>query len=588
MAKSNDIDVRIKLAIESKEYNAAVRKANAEAKEFKRQQREAFKKAGEGASEGFGKMIAAAKKLAPAVSAGAAAFEVIKRAVQSNNSLFDEYERTIAAAQASFTSFSTSLARVDFSNFIDQMGEVISNAREAASAIQDLDDAKLFGRKAQAEIDFEAEGYYSVLKNKNASRADVDAALAGLADLRTRQENANLDVASANRYANATLFAEILSSQGQSASALDFVRVGADGRYKKIDGTLYDKYFGSLAAFHKMTAIYERFKDDNKSIVNWQKVGYVTDKESGETIGKSDFKLMRAVLEGVTGEKMAQLFGYEMDALANLTAVRRARNQDMRIAARWTDGGSAGGGAPSAKTYAEGSIGWYDGQITSWNEKMLSAADDIGRHIAWAHLEALKDEREMISGIAPGVASYLSGKGVEMQGMSLGLRKTSLDLQPNVYYKPQADANGDLADSSEKAAEGIVMVSDALQQLGIFSGIADEGLRAATSFIGKALGIVGSVLPGPLGKALGGIGGLIGSFDGGGIIGGTSYTGDRLVARVNSGEMILNPAQQRQLFDMANGGGGSDSGVTSAALRGEDLYFALRNYGRRTGKIHLP
>ena len=233
MAKSNDIDVRIKLAIESKEYNAAVRKANAEAKEFKRQQREAFKKAGEGASEGFGKMIAAAKKLAPAVSAGAAAFEVIKRAVQSNNSLFDEYERTIAAAQASFTSFSTSLARVDFSNFIDQMGEVISNAREAASAIQDLDDAKLFGRKAQAEIDFEAEGYYSVLKNKNASRADVDAALAGLADLRTRQENANLDVASANRYANATLFAEILSSQGQSASALDFVRVGADGRYKK-------------------------------------------------------------------------------------------------------------------------------------------------------------------------------------------------------------------------------------------------------------------------------------------------------------------------------------------------------------------
>ena len=33
MAKSNDIDVRIKLAIESKEYNAAVRKANAEAKE---------------------------------------------------------------------------------------------------------------------------------------------------------------------------------------------------------------------------------------------------------------------------------------------------------------------------------------------------------------------------------------------------------------------------------------------------------------------------------------------------------------------------------------------------------------------------
>lgn len=43
-----------------------------------------------------------------------------------------------------------------------------------------------------------------------------------------------------------------------------------------------------------------------------------------------------------------------------------------------------------------------------------------------------------------------------------------------------------------------------------------------------------------------------GSFEGGGVIGGTSYTGDKLTANVNSNEVILNPEQQaNMLFDMA-------------------------------------
>lgn len=44
------------------------------------------------------------------------------------------------------------------------------------------------------------------------------------------------------------------------------------------------------------------------------------------------------------------------------------------------------------------------------------------------------------------------------------------------------------------------------------------------------------------------------SFATGGIVGGTSYKGDRVQANVNSGEMILTYAQQKRLFDIANGG----------------------------------
>ena len=44
-----------------------------------------------------------------------------------------------------------------------------------------------------------------------------------------------------------------------------------------------------------------------------------------------------------------------------------------------------------------------------------------------------------------------------------------------------------------------------------------------------------------------------GSFEGGGVVKGTSYTGDKLTANVNSGEVILNREQQANLlFGMAN------------------------------------
>ena len=54
------------------------------------------------------------------------------------------------------------------------------------------------------------------------------------------------------------------------------------------------------------------------------------------------------------------------------------------------------------------------------------------------------------------------------------------------------------------------------------------------------------------------------AFENGGIVGGNSTTGDKVPARVNSGEMILNKRQQSKLFGMANGAGqGTSSGQPS-------------------------
>lgn len=109
---------------------------------------------------------------------------------------------------------------------------------------------------------------------------------------------------------------------------------------------------------------------------------------------------------------------------------------------------------------------------------------------------------------------------------------------------------------------------------------------------------------------------LMGSFSKGGVVGGSSPTGDRLLARVNSGEMILNKAQQRKLLEMLNGtrraqyaassaavttatgaggaveldtdglrtalrGGAVEVEMKDVRLRGSDLYLSMKRYERK-------
>lgn len=78
-------------------------------------------------------------------------------------------------------------------------------------------------------------------------------------------------------------------------------------------------------------------------------------------------------------------------------------------------------------------------------------------------------------------------------------------------------------------------------------------------------------------------------FETGGIFTGGTLTGDKGLARLNRGEMILNMSQQSKLFDAINSGkfGGGNAGSISIGfdrVRGEDIYLSLKNYIKRTGK----
>ena len=72
-------------------------------------------------------------------------------------------------------------------------------------------------------------------------------------------------------------------------------------------------------------------------------------------------------------------------------------------------------------------------------------------------------------------------------------------------------------------------------------------------------------------------------FANGGIVGGSSFTGDRVTAQVNSGEMILNKAQQARLFKIANGG--ATGGQVEFHISGTELVGVLNNQNRKNNLI---
>ena len=76
-------------------------------------------------------------------------------------------------------------------------------------------------------------------------------------------------------------------------------------------------------------------------------------------------------------------------------------------------------------------------------------------------------------------------------------------------------------------------------------------------------------------------------FADGGIIEGSSYHGDRIVARLNAGEMVLNRKQQANLFRALDNGISSNAGggKVEFEIKGSTLKGVLKNYDNKMNKV---
>ena len=288
-------------------------------------------------------------------------------------------------------------------------------------------------------------------------------------------------------------------------------------------------------------------------------------------------------------------------------------------------GGNAGGGGNTntgntpvvteVKKALEGSIDWYEEKINEKQKELKATADKATARALNAEMEGLQRQLYMLK-VDIGIEEVpkLDVKAFEvnlkaqldegMEAMRQRLSDKPLVINTEVEAKAQdydhisslfnidvsnfesvrtglADING-ISDSTAKgmavAGASCKMLGSALQQLGGDSAAAKAGMVAAA--IGQfvlsfaqamstcktwidwlAFGISGTA-------QLTSIISTISQFATGGIVGGNQTSGDKVLVRVNSGEMILNAAQQARLFAIANGAAVQGVSVNTAGLQG--------------------
>ncbi len=129
-----------------------------------------------------------------------------------------------------------------------------------------------------------------------------------------------------------------------------------------------------------------------------------------------------------------------------------------------------------------------------------------------------------------------------------GLTDIAVNFARSMYNSlTQILAN--LAAEEIKNIIAVQIAQRAAAKANIAASAAEAGAKAAASSAGWALWGAVAIGAGILAAVLA----FADGFATGGIVGGNSFTGDKVLTRVNSGEMILNDAQQARLFAIADG-----------------------------------
>lgn len=236
-------------------------------------------------------------------------------------------------------------------------------------------------------------------------------------------------------------------------------------------------------------------------------------------------------------------------------------------------------------------------------EQLQESFDDMQKYLKEHPLQVQADPKRLEK-LAQKMEDFekIKGLGNVDLGNFEGVRKAMTDIQGIVAPTAKGFAAAgtacqalggamqQLGSDSAAAKAGLVMAAIGQLALSLATAMTDAAKQSWITWL--AFGISGTA-------QLVSMVATISQFATGGIVGGNSKSGDRVLARVNSGEMILNAAQQAQLFAIANGrmqptvntdvlaglmaggAGGVKAGSVVGKIRGRDIVLVTANETRQ-------
>lgn len=219
---------------------------------------------------------------------------------------------------------------------------------------------------------------------------------------------------------------------------------------------------------------------------------------------------------------------------------------------------------------------------SSWSTfgNTLSGVANIASSMSTIMRQLIKDEEDSLSGwndfmnaVSIGISIFQAVAGIIQTVSSLTQTYGAISAA-TAATKVAADAA--TATSTTVAAGTEVAANTAVAASGAAASQAGVPIVGPALAIAAIAAIIAAIVAATSSaKAM--------KFATGGIVPGSSFTGDRVSAQVNSGEMILNRSQQARLFELANGGG--TGGQVEFHISGTELVGVLNNQNRKNRLI---
>lgn len=544
----------------------------------------AKKSSGDFAAEIGGKVAGMVGKFAAGIGIAMGGVEAFNKVMDSTQATGDLMRGTMQSLRTSVVEFFYSVNRGNLSTFLTNLDSMISKAREAYDAMDQLGNTQMsFGvlsARNQAQI---AEAQY-LAKNKFAPTSERIGAFEQWAKAISSEEG-NVSalqrelVNTVTKTVKSRINANIEVTLEDVIEAFETDLLAPNARTDIKDRA--ERGMRNYEVNAKRSDWTQQQKDElaeiqKQNIITYTMLGKFNDEQLQQIAQQIQqyYSLINAVRNlGREYNETANEFNNANKGVAGFNPIRALKGYDVYSGTSEASKNFMGGGGvtagPKKGNGLEASIFVntkfnYD---TPLGEKVLKAMQGDGT-LPIIHQEVVIDEvvdEEPIPG-----TTKEKEKKKDIDKMNESLRATS-------------DIFGSLGSIAGTAGEDFLAAS--IGMMGNISNMILQ-LQALTTAQGVSSA---SKLPFPANLAaiatvvatIASVFASLPKFAKGGIIGGSSYFGDKLLARVNSGEMILNQRQQGRLLSMTSGSNVRVSG--DVRLNGKDIYISLRNYMSSSG-----
>ena len=598
MAAKNDLIVR--LLLDNAQFVGGVRSSS---KEMMRMRASIEK--GTGILDSFtGGLIKGAMKFASWGAAAAAAGKVLTDAFMSSEQFADDYRRMQEQANSAYNTFVTSIESGNWSNFFSNMSNAISSARELYDAFDRLGSIKQNDMPLVAQQQAVVKQLRMQIADNNLSTSErkqlqkqLEVENKKLTNLRKKEAKASMD-AGLKGIEQSLLERGVGKKQAQYLAKKMVSESGGQALYDYAD-----KEIAKLKK--KITTV---ISTNLEGVITTQEVNSMTADE------RRRYNWLQAIKQGESDANRIKGLEAYTQGFNIISDIAMQNMRDNRYMQRNVGGGRTGGAksVAAAKQEAEaGSLNYISETISRLRRERGNTLDTSKQAAIDAQISELVAQRIRLNygdrkaeaigaqstptgfvgvGAAAEQLSEKIKKIKEAQEATNVLRKELTDdaMQSSIYGL--IDAFSTLGDVVGGTAGKFI--SFAAQSAASIAQLLSQNAQLLASAQAAALGGAAKSafqLPFPFNLAMWaslsatvlGIFASLPKFAEGGIVGGLSG-GDRNLARVNAGEMILNNTQQRRLFAMLDGKASPSGGNVTFRISGDALVGVIENYNRKT------